>query len=112
MLSFSFRFSHVSNTLLYVQDMLHIIPLLHLMQHFSSQTSSFPLQGKNNKFFCGHIMYEYSNSMPTVVFIFVCVCVCFKFMYTQKEPVACTPAWQYPLLWPIMSSLHPHTIFT
>ena len=48
MLSFSLnitRFSHVSNTLLYVLDMLHIIPLFHLIQHFSSQTSSFPPGG-------------------------------------------------------------------
>jgi hypothetical protein len=32
---------------LYVLDMLHIILLLHVMQHFSSQTSTFPIQGKN-----------------------------------------------------------------
>jgi len=32
-------------------------------------------------------------------------------MYTQKEPVAHTPAWPHPLLWPITSSLQPHTIY-
>jgi hypothetical protein len=43
--------------------------------------------------------------MPTAVFMFMCF---FKYMYTQKEPVACTPAWPYPLC----GQLYPAYILT
>jgi len=72
--------------------MLHIIPLLHLMQHFSSQISSFPQLGKNNKIFVA--TFRMSTAIPCQLWYLFCF---FNFIYTQKEPVACTPALPYPL---------------